>query len=142
MKLTLLLCFISVISFAHPGIGIVEDSRGNVFYTDLAKVWKVTPDGKRSIAVANVHTHELFIDEGDNIFGEHLWYNGEAADTWGHYAWKLSKDGQFQKIIPDSEGFLEDYSFVRDHFGRMYWADRTNKCQHVVRKNSDNTKTV
>jgi co-chaperonin GroES (HSP10) len=142
MKLTLLLCFVSITGFTHPGIGIVEDSRGNIFYTDLAKVWKLTADGKKSVAVPNVHTHELFIDDNDNVFGEHLWYNGEAADTWGHYAWKLSKEGQFQKIIPDSEGFLEDYSFVRDHFGRMYWADRTNKCQHVVRKNTHNSTTV
>jgi hypothetical protein len=141
-QLTIALCFVSVISFAHPGIGIVEDTSGNIFYTDLSRIWKVTPDGRKSIAVPNVHSHELFIDENDNIFGEHLWYNGEASDTWGHYAWKLTKNGQFQKIIPDSEGFLEDYSFVRDHFGRMYWADRTGKCQHVVRKNKDNTTTV
>jgi hypothetical protein len=26
---------------AHPSVGIVEDSAGNVFYTDLEKVWRI-----------------------------------------------------------------------------------------------------
>lgn len=32
--------------WAHPGIGIVMDSKGNVFYTDLKQVWKIDPLGK------------------------------------------------------------------------------------------------
>lgn len=143
MKLTIIpFLFTIVTAFAHPGIGIVEDSKGNIFYTDLEKVWKVAPDGKKTIAVPDVHTHELFLDENDNLFGEHLWYNGDQKNTWGHYAWKFSSNGNFQKVIPDSEGFLEDYSFVRDHFGRMYWADRSKECQHVVRKNKDNSEDI
>ncbi len=45
----------------HPGVGIVMDSRGNIFYTDLKQVWKISPEGRKSIAVANVHTHELYL---------------------------------------------------------------------------------
>jgi hypothetical protein len=135
-----------IISFhfatAHPGIGIVEDSHGNIFYTDLHHVWKIDVTGTKSIAVKNVHTHELFIDAENNLFGENLWYNGEKLNTWGHYVWKFSAVGKFEKIIPDTEGFLENYSFVRDHFGRMYWADRKGECQHVIRKNLDNTLTT
>jgi ribosomal protein L32E len=137
---TLLIISVQVVT-AHPGIGIVEDSRGNIFYTDLEHVWKIDVAGTKSIAVKNVHTHELFLDEQDNLFGENLWYNGEKLNTWGHYVWKFSSQGKFEKIIPDTEGFLENYSFVRDHFGRMYWADRKGPCQHVVRKNQDNTLT-
>jgi sugar lactone lactonase YvrE len=95
---------------AHPGIGIVMDSRGNVFYTDLKQVWKVSPDGKKTIAVRNVHTHELCLDVEDNIYGEHLWYEGEATEKWGHYVWKLHADGTLE--------------LVRDRAGNMYWADR------------------
>jgi hypothetical protein len=142
MRMAVVLSLVVSVALAHPGIGLVEDSKGNVFYTDLAKVWKISPDGKKSVALNNVHTHELFLDENDNLFGEHLWYNGEQADTWGHYVWKFTHGGKFQKVIPDTEGFLSDYSFVRDHFGRMYWADRSGKCQHVVRKNKDNTTTI
>jgi hypothetical protein len=34
----LLLCLSGVTAQAHPGIGIVQDSRGNVFFTDLKQV--------------------------------------------------------------------------------------------------------
>jgi hypothetical protein len=113
--------------FAHPGIGIVMNSRGEVFYTVLKQVWKISPDGRKSIAVANVHTHELYLDANDNLYGEHLWYEGEATDKWGHYVWKLHADGRLEQVIPPREGFREDYqdcSFVRDRAGNMYWAER------------------
>lgn len=109
---------------AHPGIGIVMDSKGNVFYTDLKQVWKITPDGKKSVAVPNVHTHELCLDAQDNLYGEHLWYEGERIDKWGHYVWRLSADGKLERIIGPREGFLSGYSFVRDAAGNLYWADR------------------
>lgn len=109
-------------SSAHPGIGIVVDSQGNVFYTDLKQVWKIAPDGTQSIAVPRVHTHELYLDPQDNLFGEHLWYEGDRTGKWGHRVWKLSRDGELEDVIPSTEGFLTDTSFVRDDRGNMYWA--------------------
>jgi hypothetical protein len=102
------------IGFCHPGVGIVMDSKGNVFYTDLHHVWKIDPKGNVTIAVEDVHTHELYLDKRDNLFGEHLWYEGEATDKWGHYVWKLTSEGKLQIVKPKQEGFLENYSFVRD----------------------------
>jgi len=112
--------------FAHPGVGIVMDSRGNVFYTDLKQVWKLSPAGRKTVVVPGVHTHELYIDAQDNLYGEHLWYEGERTDRWGHYVWRLSADGRLEQIIPPRQGFLTDYgySFVRDAAGNMYWAAR------------------
>lgn len=55
---------------AHPGIGIVCDSRGNIFYSDLENSWKTGPDGNSTIVVHNVHSHELSLDAGDNLYGE------------------------------------------------------------------------
>jgi hypothetical protein len=109
---------------AHPGIGIVKDSKGNIFYTDLEQVWRISRDGRKTIAVPRVHSHELFMDAEDNLYGEHLWYNGEKLDTWGHYVWRLRGDGRLDTVIDPSEGFLENYSFVRDIAGNMYWAER------------------
>src|SRR5262245_47773116 len=111
-------------AIAHPGVGIVEDGAGNVFYTDLAKVWRIAPDGSRSVAVPGVHTHELCIDADGNLYGEHLWYEGDATKTWGHRVWKRAGDGTISDVIPAREGFLSNYSFVRDGAGAMYWADR------------------
>jgi len=119
---------------AHPGVGIVQDSRGNVFFTDTKQVWRITPDGKKSVAVPNVHTHELYIDAKDNLYGEHLWYEGDATKKWGHRVWRLNPDGIVSDVIPAREGFLNDYSFVRDRDGNMYWADRSKET--IIRKRS------
>jgi hypothetical protein len=124
-------------SHAHPGIGIVMDSKGNIYYTDLNHVWKLTPQGKKSIAVSNVHTHELYIDANDNLYGEHLWYEGKAIDRWGHRVWRLAADGTLADIVPARNGFREDYGdffFVRDGRGNMYWADRGDTT--AIRKRS------
>lgn len=125
------------VSVSHPGVGIVETSNGAIYYTDLKQVWMISPDGKKTIAVPNVHTHELYLDENDNLFGEHLWYNGEQLNTWGYYVWKLSAAGKLEKVIPDTQGFLKNYSFVRDHFGHMFMVNRENPCQTLIRKESD-----
>lgn len=111
---------------AHPGVGIVMDRRGNVFYTDLTQVWRIAPDGSRSVAVAGVHTHELHIDAADVLYGEHLWYEGERTDTWGHRVWQRTPNGAVSEIIPARAGFLTNYgySFVRDAAGAMYWVER------------------
>src|SRR6185436_13543018 len=85
---------------AHPGVGIVEDSAGNVYYTDLAQVWRISPSGAKSIVVSGVHTHELSIDAHDTLYGEHLWYDGDATKKWGHRVWKRIKDGAVSDVFP------------------------------------------
>ncbi len=129
MKITQLLVLLSAISsaaLAHPAIGIVIDSRGNVFYSDLHHVWRISADGHKSVAVPNVHTHELCLDAADNLYGEHLWYEGEATNRWGHRVWKRSSDGRIVDVIGPTAGFLQNYSFVRDRTGNMYWVERTS----------------
>jgi hypothetical protein len=108
----------------HPGVGIVQDSRGNVFFTDLKQIWKITPDRTLSVAVPNVHTHELCLDAEDNLYGEHLW---GAGGGWRHRVWCLKRAGTLSDVISSRDGFLEDYGFVRDQAGNMYWADRGAK---------------
>jgi hypothetical protein len=110
---------------AHPGIGVVVDSHGNVFYTDLKQVWKMDPQGRRSVAAPNVHTHELYLDGDGSLFGEHLWYEGDATGKWGHRVWKRDRSGAISEVIPPTEGFRTSYSFVRDRAGAMYWWSST-----------------
>ena len=123
---------------AHPGVGIVADSRGNIFYTDLHDVWRIATTGARSIVVANVHTHELSIDANDNLYGEHVWYNGEALDTWGSRVWRRSPDGRVVDIVPSHAGFNE-FIFVRDAHGDSYFAARE---QNEIRKRTVDGRTL
>ncbi len=120
---------------AHPGIGIVEDSKGNVYYTDLVHVWKISPEGEVTIAVKDVHTHELYIDSEDNLYGEHEWYEGEEIDKWGNYVWCLKNNGELIKTIPDVEGFLDNNTLVRDRKGSSYWSAKSGEGQ-IIKKTS------
>src|SRR5262245_37359847 len=125
----------------HPGVGIVQDRGGNIYYTNLKQVWKLAPDGTKSVAVPSVHTHELCLDSDDNLYGEHLWYEGDATKKWGHRVWRLTQEGVLADIIPAREGFLNDYSFVRDGAGNMYWSDTSAK-NSIRRRSPDGPITV
>jgi hypothetical protein len=116
--------FVTISLNAHPGVGIVKDSKSNIYYTDLKQIWKISLDGTKTAVVTGVHSHELYMDENDNLYGEHLWYNGESQNTWGHYVWCLKNNGEMVKDINPTEGFLTNYSFVRDSSGNMYWVER------------------
>src|SRR6185436_10815719 len=113
--------------FGHPPVTVAIDSRGSVYYSDLEQVWRIAPDGTKSVAVPNVHTHELFLDAQGNLYGEHLWYEGDATKKWGHYVWRRDPAGRVSKVIPNTEGFRRNYSFVRDRAGNMYFADLEGK---------------
>jgi hypothetical protein len=111
-------------ALGHPSVSVVIDSRGSVYYSDLERVWRVAPDGSKTVAVANVHTHELFLDGHDNLIGEHVWYDGDARKTWGHHLWKRDPHGRVSLIRPRTAGFPTNYGFARDRAGNLYWPVR------------------
>lgn len=140
--IVLQLLFSCIVVPAHPGIGIVKDSEGNIYYTDLKQVWKLSPDGNKTVVVSGVHTHELYMDLQDNLYGEHLWYNGERLDTWGHYAWCLKNNGELVKEIEPTQGFLTNYSFVRDSSGNMYWVERFTSTRFMKKDKAGNISKI
>ncbi|HSB63141.1 MAG TPA: hypothetical protein VLJ18_03200 [Thermoanaerobaculia bacterium] len=129
----LLLVTLAGSAAAHPGIGIVRDGRGNVFYTDLANVWRIDPAGVKTIAVARVHTHELWLDASGALYGEHLWYEGDATKKWGHRVWRLGPDGSLSDVVAAREGFRTDWSFVRDAAGNGYWREGDGVARFFVK---------
>ena len=132
---------LAIPALAHPGVGIVMDRQGNVFFTDLEQVWKIAPDGRKTVAVKDVHTHELSLDAEGNLYGEHVWYEGEKTNLWGRRVWRLGTDGKLADIIPATQGFRKDYSFVRDAAGNMYWTLREGPLL-VRRRSQDGTVTT
>jgi hypothetical protein len=129
--LSLFFVLAATAAYAHPPVGIVVDRGGNVYYSDLKQVWRLSPDGRKAVVVPNVHTHELYLDAAGNLYGEHLWYEGEAINKWDYYVWRRSPDGRVQTIYGPKREFRTDYSFVRDAAGNHYWADREH---HAIMK--------
>ena len=141
MKRLFIFCFVLIADFslAHPGIGIVMDSKGNVYYTDLTHVWKIDPEGNHEIAVRDVHTHLLYVDENDNLYGEHVWYEGERIDKWGHYVWKKTANGNLDYPIPRTEGFPINNTLYRDSKDNEYYADKFGIYELLRKKSPDST---
>jgi hypothetical protein len=128
------LAFLAFVGSAvsHPGIGIVRDAQGNVFYTDLVNVWRIDANGVKTVAVGHVHTHELWLDASGALYGEHLWYEGDATKKWGHRVWRLGPDG-LSDVVPAREGFRTDWSFVRDAAGNGYWKEGEEAARFFVK---------
>ena len=120
------LTLLAVRANAHPSVSVLFDSKGNIYYSDLEKIWRLAPNGALSVVMPNVHSHELYIDAQDNLYGEHLWYEGDATKKWGHYFWRRSPDGRVERVVAAHEPFKNerDPSFVRDRAGNQYWAQR------------------
>jgi len=106
---------------------VVQDSRGFVYYSDLRNVWRISPTGTRTIAVIGVHTHQLYVDAEDRLYGE----DATADDATGqpyHRVWRLDPDGTLTDVIPLRAGYLWDYGdfgFVRDRMGVAYVLQRS-----------------
>jgi hypothetical protein len=114
-------------ALAHPSVSVVMDSRGIVYYSDLANVWMIAPDGSRQIAVPNVHTHELWLDADDRLYGEDVTNRG---DVYWNRVWVRSPDGTIADVIPRRPGHpteVADYSFVRDDRGRTFVLRRAER---------------
>ena len=137
------LLLLAVAAQAHPGVGILRNAHGDISYTDLAQVWRI-PAGtsKPVVAVKDVHTHELCLDAQDALFGEHLWYNGEKLDTWGHRVWRLAANGQLTDVVPARAGFRTEVSFVRDGAGNQFFHERTADNRDVLTRRTPDGKVT
>lgn len=144
MKLLLFLLIVPLFSIAHPGIAIIVDSKNNIYYSDLKQVWKMAK-GKRSIVVPNVHTHELYMDKHDNLYGEGLVYNQDAVKFY-HFMWVLRPNGRLDTIMSMREAYLnEDYSLARDKDGNEYFIKQFLKepdTNHIYKRLVDGREVI
>ncbi len=118
------LLFISIVwtqfGWSHPGIGLVYDGEHSIYYTDLNHIWVLdTRTGEQRIAVENIHSHELCLDNEGQLYGEHYWYDN-SGDLFKNYIWKLDQEGNLSTIREVQPGENVDFGFVRDSKFRSY----------------------
>ena len=117
---------------AHPSVSIVIDSQGNIFYSDLERIWMIRPDGTKIVAVENVHTHELWIDQSDVLYGEDV---TNVGDNYRHRIWKRHPNGKIENELDWRSGHpgdYNDYGFAHDASGLMYVLVRNQKRVDVM----------
>lgn len=105
---------------AHPSTGIVIAPNGDVFYSDLERVWRVTPNGQKSVAVPDVHAHELALEDGAVLGEDSDWLGG---NHYRHRIFKRTPDGRVTDVVPWTDGFWRKYGLTRDAAGARYWVD-------------------
>ena len=136
LVLSLFLALIPAPARAHPGTGIIVDRDGRIFFTNLKEIWRLDPDGRLSIAVPNKHSHELYLDEHQNLWGEHLTYE-PSRRLWWSSVWKLAPDGTFAEVLPPTQGFPKVFSPAMDRQGNHYFTEgggRGDNFLRIVRK--------
>jgi hypothetical protein len=143
MKKSVVLLALALVSIlkveAHPGVGIVMDRHGNVFYTDLVQIWRITPDGRRSVVVPKVHTHELAVISGDILIGEEV---RSAGGGWQHRLWQRRPDGRITDVVAWQEGFWQDRGLNRDRAGATYSVQCPEKVCVIRKRGRDGSTTI
>jgi hypothetical protein len=124
MAIVALILALPPLASAHPPVSLVLDGRGNLYFSDLRNVRVLRPDGSTEVAVADVHTHELWLGPDGALYGEDVTNEG---DNYRHRVWRLEPDGTVTDVIPWRDGYpdeLHDYGFQRDAGGRSYVLSR------------------
>jgi hypothetical protein len=130
---------------AHPASGIVVDTKGNVYFSDLETIWKVDTSGKLTVFRSGIrgrHVHELAIDNDDNIFGADISYESQ---TWVSSVWKMTPKGDLTYLLRPTTDSPRGMSLWHDRQGNMNWVDQNNHLKShtlLLRRTPDGTVTT
>jgi sugar lactone lactonase YvrE len=120
---------------AHPPTGIVVDRSGNVYFSDLETIWKLSAEGSLTVFRAGQrgrHVHELAIDHDDNIYGADVSYN-PATKRWPSSVWVVSPSGKISYLLETTENPPRGMGIWRDGAGNLY---------SIIQNNHTKTQTL
>ncbi|MBA3513121.1 MAG: hypothetical protein H0T77_01945 [Pyrinomonadaceae bacterium] len=156
MKLRLALTILAIVgqwiilpatTKAHPASGIVVDSAGNIYFSDLETIWKFDTYGNLMVfrrGERGRHVHELAIDEQDNVYGADISYN-PATTGFITDVWKMSPEGKFIYLLEPTERPPRGWSIWHDRAGNMYFIEQNNHTKRqtlLLRRRPDGTVTT
>jgi hypothetical protein len=105
---------------AHEGWGIVVDSRGRVYMTDIPAntIWRISPDGRVEAIGRFIHSHALSLGLDGAVYGTKVSLTQPVRGVW-----RFDAGGRFSEIIPPTRGFpLDLQSFLLAPDGSVYSA--------------------
>jgi hypothetical protein len=112
------LALASAVAEAHPPRGIAVTAEGRVFFGDLERIWSIGPDGRMAVvrSSAGGQTHELFLDEGDHLFGEDSFYD-PATRRYRSALWMRAPDGRYSITYGPTERPAWGAGVFKDRLG-------------------------
>jgi NHL repeat-containing protein len=115
------LLLLAVSADAHPSWGLVVDRQGRIYFGDVDSnsVWRTSPDGKVAQVVTGKHSHELFMDENGNLYGEHVYYDA-ANNKWIRSLWELTEQGQLKELLAPTADVPRGMGLLMDRLGNHY----------------------
>jgi hypothetical protein len=128
---------------AHPGWGIRVDSEGEVFFSDVERnrVWKISRRGTLVPIIRGKHSHDLFMDQGDNLFGEHVYYEA-ATGRWISSQWQLTAKERLVELSAPTADPPRGTGILRDAAGNIFSVERDAQHMRLLKRAPDGQVTV
>jgi len=134
LKIFLLLVLLGLSAFfpaaagAHPATGIVVDTQGRIYFSDLETIWRLDAEGRLTVFRAGGrgrHVHELSIDGEGRIYGAEETYEPRTK-RWISSVWRMTPDGRETYIVEQTHEPPRGASVWRDHAGNTYFVEQNN----------------
>ena len=109
---------------AHPPYGLVADSGGNLYFSDLRTVWRLGPDRRLELfrpPPADGHVHELFLAPDGAIEGDENGYR-PAGEKHFTAIWRRTPAGREEWVVPLTTEPPFGMGLPQDGAGRRYSA--------------------
>lgn len=119
----LLLClFAAAGAQAHPPYGLAADARGNVYFSDLEAVWRLTPEGRLELfrpSAEGFHVHEVAIAPDGAIEGDVNHYD-PSSEVFSGGLWRRTADGREQWLVRPTPAPPRGFGTYGDSRGNRY----------------------
>jgi hypothetical protein len=128
---------------AHPAWGIRVDSEGEVFFSDVARnhIWKISRRGTLVPIIKGKHSHDLFLDQADNLFGETVYYEA-ATGRWISSQWQLTARERLVELSAPTANPPRGTGLLRDAAGNFFSVERDAQHVRLLKRAPDGQVTV
>lgn len=131
----LLGCFSSLPACAQSAWGLGVNQQGEIFFSDAqrSRIWLISPRGTLLPALKDKYSRELYLDQADNVFGEHLYYDARSSQ-WRRSLWELTVNEQLLEMgAPASP----DLRLARDTAGNQFIVQSDSTTVRVLKRTPD-----
>jgi hypothetical protein len=126
--------------WAHPAWGIQMNRQGELYFADVQRdrIWLINGRGTLIPVLNDKHSHDLWLDQSDNVFGEHVSFDA-AHNQWRTSRWQLSINEQLTELgAPPVPGL----SLFHDAAGNTFVVESTEQQVRLLRRAPDGQLTL